>query len=256
MGYRAGLPAAGEIVSDGRYVLIVLHVSWEAPGAIAAAFEGLPIRTINIAADPAPALPSLDQLAGLVVMGGPMAADDVAGYPGLAAERQLLEDAASAGVPTLGVCLGAQLLGLALGAELERGASPELGWAPVEVHARADPMVGKLVDDVAVLHWHADAISLPPGADLLASTWTTPVQAFRKANAWGLQFHIEVTNELMTDWLNNDVMSGEARAALGSSWERALLEQTAAALPALEVAGRGAFGHFAELTRALTTQSP
>jgi GMP synthase (glutamine-hydrolysing) len=230
-------------------VLIIKHVPWEGPGAIAEVLDGFSVRTINVAAQTKPVLPRVDELSALVVMGGPMAADDVTRFPGLAAERELLADAVNAGLPTLGICLGAQLLGLALGAELCRGASPELGWAPVDVHAADDPIVGALARDVPVLHWHADAISLPEGAELLASTHMTSVQAFRVANAWGLQFHIEVTDELIARWLCNRVMSADAHTRLGPDWEGALTTQTAKALPALEHSARSGLAYFARLAR-------
>jgi GMP synthase (glutamine-hydrolysing) len=251
-GYRTGLAVAEQRhgQSDDRYVLIIQHVPWEAPGAIATALEGVPTRTISVASDPKPPLPTVDELAGLVVMGGPMAADDTVGFPGLAAERDLLASAVEASVPALGICLGAQLLGLALGADLERGVSPELGWAPVEVHAKDDPCVAGLTDGVSVLHWHSDAISLPPGAELLASTWTTPVQAFRKANAWGLQFHLEVTDELLAVWVANDVMAAEAAEALGPDWRSTLTGQGEPALRALEPFARRSLAAFARLVQA------
>jgi GMP synthase (glutamine-hydrolysing) len=208
-----------------RQVLIVQHVPWEGPGLISQALAGLPTRTVVIAGAGDPPLPEACELAALVVMGGPMNADDTVAYPGLAAERRLLADAVAAGVPTLGVCLGAQLLARALGASVERDRAPEIGWAPITVRDQSDPVVG-LLADTHVLHWHSDAFELPAGAQHLASSELTQVQAFRAGDAWGLQFHMEATASLVADWLSTSAMQADARAALGPAWREELERQT------------------------------
>jgi GMP synthase (glutamine-hydrolysing) len=188
-----------------RGVLLLTHVSHEGPGLISAALDGLPITSRTVVDDPAPRLPSLDGLAGVVVMGGPQDADDDRGHPGLAAERRLLGEAVAADVPVLGVCLGMQLLALALGARLHRRAGTEIGFAPVDVVA-PDPVLAPAGAHPTVLHWHNDAVDLPEGATLLASTDVTPVQAFRAGAAVGLQFHLEVSPTLIDLWLGTPVM--------------------------------------------------
>lgn len=223
---------------------------WEGPGLITTALAGIATRTLTLAAQARPQLPEADELCGLVVMGGPMNADDVARYPGMAAERALLAAAVEAGVPTLGVCLGAQLLARALGACVEPGAASEIGWAPIVVHQPDDPLVGALAGGAPVLHWHGDACELPEGAVCLASTEATPVQAFRVGAAWGLQFHIEVTAELVAGWLATDVMQAEAERALGPHGAAELTNATAAALERLTPIALASLGAFASLARA------
>ncbi|MFE0102579.1 type 1 glutamine amidotransferase [Streptomyces sp. NPDC059009] len=208
-------------------VLILQHVEVERPGLILDALDGsgLDVVVRNLLdEDPAPGaageLPSVDGLAGLVVMGGPMNADDVDGYPALKAERDLLVDALRAEVPTLGVCLGAQLLaraqGLAVRSGAELGLEEEIGWAPLRGVDRGDPVVGPLADAPAVLHWHGDRIVPGPGTRVLARTDSTECQAFRAGPvAWGLQFHLEVTPGLLDEWLGEPSFVAEAAQALG-----------------------------------------
>lgn len=133
-----------------------------------------------------------------------MNADETARFPGLAAERTLLAEAVDADVPVLAVCLGMQLLARALGAPVHRGHGTEIGFAPVQVVG--DEPVLAPIDGAPVLHWHSDAAELPGGATLLASTPTTPVQAFRAGSALGLQFHLEMTPGLLRDWLAEPAM--------------------------------------------------
>lgn len=207
-----------------RVVLVLTHAPWETPGLIDVALDGLVsasgepqllIHRRTILREQSPELPSVDQLAGLIVMGGPQDANDDRQYPGIAVERRLLAEATSAGVPVLGICLGMQLLALALGARLHLRHAREIGIAPLTYAAAAesDPVVGPIARSrtsdgavTSVLHWHSDAVDLPSGATLLASTPQTPVQAFRCGSALGLQFHPEVDTELLEIWLREPTM--------------------------------------------------
>lgn len=194
-------------MSTVRPVLVLTHVPYEGPGLIAPGLDA-PVRVRTVVDTPDPVLPSVDEISGLVVMGGPMDADDDCGHPGLRAERALLAAAVEADVPSLGVCLGAQLLGMALGARLHRRHGTEIGFAPVDVHAD-DLVLGPLGSRPDVLHWHSDAIDLPPGATLLASSDATPVQAFRAGSALGVQFHLEVEPAMLDMWLRTPGLVGD-----------------------------------------------
>ena len=147
----------------------------------------------------------------LVVLGGSMAAwdDDVA--PWLPATRRLMAAAVEDGVPTLGICLGAQLLALATGGRVERGGvGLEVGLVPLELtaEAAADELMAavrqRLGERLSVAEWHQDAITeLPPGAVPLVVGERYPHQAFRLGErAWGVQYHPEVTVEDWQDWMD------------------------------------------------------
>ena len=148
---------------------------------------------------------SLDGYAGLVVLGGPQHADDEE----LAPIRQLVRDAVSSELPTLGVCLGGQLLAAANGGRVEANPDgPEIGAQLIAKRAAAstDPLFGSLPITPDVLQWHFDAVTaLPPGAVQLASSPMCEQQAFRLGRlAWGIQFHIETTPEIVRSWAAQD----------------------------------------------------
>jgi GMP synthase-like glutamine amidotransferase len=176
--------------------LIVQHAPAEEPYLLA---EALAARRVELEVHAVPAGPPLPADAagvdGLVVMGGPMSARSDDGFPTRRAELGLLADAVRRGVPTLGVCLGAQLLAAAAGGAVRDGQGAEIGWGPVELAAPAgeDRLLRGAARRLTVLHWHGETFDLPPGAVLLAGNHRYRHQAFRLGErAWGLQFHVEV----------------------------------------------------------------
>ncbi|MEV5599399.1 type 1 glutamine amidotransferase [Streptomyces sp. NPDC052496] len=240
-----------------RTVLILQHVEVEKPGLILDALDGsgLHVDIRNLLDTPGAAaddLPPLSSLAGLVVMGGPMNADDTTRYPALKVERDLLAAALRSGVPTLGVCLGAQLLarahGLAVRTGAELGRDSEIRWSALHDVDRADPLVGPLADAPAVLHWHGDRIEPAPGTRVLARTGTTECQAFRAGPAaWGIQFHLEVTPGLLDDWLAEPSFATEAADALGPDATARLRADALAAAPALRPQAERSLAHLRSL---------
>lgn len=242
---------------SSRSVLILKHVEVEGPGLILDALSGsgLDVEVRNLIDSPdasANDLPAADDLAGLVVMGGPMNADDLENHPALRQERALLADALRTGTPTLGVCLGAQLLARAQGLPVHSGASlgraNEIGWAPLLDVDRSDPLVGPLAGAPAVLHWHGDRILPDTDTRVLARTGTTECQAFRAGPAaWGLQFHLEVTPELLDDWLDEPSFRSEAAATLGAGAEDRLRSAARAADKDLRPLAEQSLAHLREL---------
>lgn len=139
----------------------------------------------------------------IMSFGGTMHPHEHDAHPWLGAEIAFLEDALAAGVPTLGVCLGAQLLARAAGGEVVPAAEKEIGWAPVELTDAAadDPLFSGLPRRFRSFQWHEYAAGVPPGAVELARNEICP-QAFRLGDAaWGVQFHPEVRLEQLVRWI-------------------------------------------------------
>jgi GMP synthase-like glutamine amidotransferase len=147
----------------------------------------------------------LDGYHGVVCLGGGMGANDDLDHPWLADVRRLLARSVATRTPLLAICLGAQLLAVAMGGQVDRGThGPEAGPRLVAKRDLAwrDPLFAELPFMPDVLHFHSDEITvLPRGAELLAASTPYPNQAFRIGpNAYGLQFHIETTAEIVRDW--------------------------------------------------------
>ncbi len=164
--------------------------------------------------------------AGLIVLGGTMAAweDDVA--PWLSATRDLLAGAVDDATPVLGICLGAQLLAMATGGTVVKGPhGPELGVVPITVlpHARDDRLLRRAGTTFPAPQGHHDAITdLPPGAVLLATSDAYPHQAFRLGQcAWGVQYHPEADHDTFADWMRGDA---EALATTGRTPDSVMAE--------------------------------
>ena len=233
------------VSADRPTLLVIQHVSWETPHRIREACGELEVRTVEPLRGNL--LPSHAEVSGVLVMGGPMNIDEVERYPGLAVEREWLAEAARSEMPVLGICLGAQLLARALGAEVRAGEGPEIGFAPVQIHDPTDPIVGALAPATTVLHWHGDVFDLPDGAVPLASSARTKHQAFRHGNAWGLLFHAEADGALIDRWLTEPIMRDEAMAALGPDAPAELQRQARAAESNLIACSAKGFQAFADL---------
>lgn len=177
--------------------LVIQHVEPESSYSIGDALAAAGIEIVARRIHRGELLPRhIGDFDGLVVMGGPMSAASDEGFPSRRQELALLVESLRLGLPTLGVCLGAQLLAAAAGGRVMAGsAGPEIGWGLVRLSedAAADALFSGLPDELTVLHWHGDTYELPPGATHLASSTSYCQQAFRAGvSAWGLQFHLEV----------------------------------------------------------------
>lgn len=226
-------------------LLAIQHVSWEGPHRILDVCDGLEVKTVRpLTGEP---LPAPSEVSGAVVMGGPMNVDEVGRHPGLAVEREWLASALRRQLPILAICLGAQLLARALGAEVRKGERPEIGFAPVQVSDPDDPVLGALAPRTTALHWHGDVFDLPDGARPLGSSAQTEHQAFRHGNAWGILFHPEADPALVDAWLAEPAMAREAKAALGPDAPAQLRRQATAAEPQLTARSTSGFQAFAQL---------
>jgi GMP synthase (glutamine-hydrolysing) len=160
--------------------------------------------------------PPFDGFGAAMVFGGAMHVDQESAHPWLRDEKRLLRELLGRGIPTLGVCLGAQLLAEAAGARPRRTARPEIGWHRVEVTAEgaADPVIGPLAPEFEVFEWHSYEAPPPPGGVALAHT-PQCLQAFRLGArpVWGVQFHAEVTPAGLEHWLDGWEESADAVAS-------------------------------------------
>jgi GMP synthase (glutamine-hydrolysing) len=185
-----------------RPVLILQHVPWEKPAILGNVLtdNGIDWRLESLLFGRAE-LPELDQLGGVVLLGGPMGALDFDTQPGLGIEADLTRAAVAVGIPLLGVCLGHQIIATALGAKLHPAAASEVGIGSVTV-TTDDAVFGAAGRTRSVLHWHHDVVDAPDGAAILASTDQTPNQAFRLgASVFATQFHVEVDRPMLQRWL-------------------------------------------------------
>lgn len=198
------------------HVHTLQHVPFEGLGSIGPwlAARGARMSGTHLYESPTPPLPAVDDLDWLVVMGGPMSANDDAEHPWLAAEKRLIREAIQAGRVVLGICLGAQLVAAALGARVLRNDEPEIGWFPIEPAegAGASPFAPLLARPREVLHWHGDTFELPEGAVRLAGSAACANQAFSWGDrVLGLQFHLEMTPEgaaALADHCAGDLLPG------------------------------------------------
>ena len=234
-----------------KRLLVVQHVPYELLGTLNPLLkrEGFRLRYINFGREP-DAEPRLDGYDGVVVLGGPMNVDQVDEYPHLEHEIRLIRDALQREMPILGVCLGAQLLAAALGAEVGPSAEVEIGWYPVSPtdEGRRDPLLSCFADTEAIFQWHGDTFQIPQGAVHLATSPGCPNQAFRYGeNAYGLQFHMEVDSALIERWLTVPVHVEQLRRLEGKIDPRVIREQTPGNISRLHELSAQAFGAFVEL---------
>lgn len=233
-------------------LLVLRHVRHESLGSLAGVFRraGLTYEYVDLADDP---LRSFDPrpLAGLVVLGGPMNVDETDEHPHLATEVEWLRAAVADDLPVLGLCLGAQLLAKSLGARVRPNGVKEIGWYAIETTpaAAGDRLFAHCRPRETVFQWHGDTFDLPAGAVHLAESPQCRRQAFRFGrSAYALQFHLEVTAEIVDEWLGEPGNHCEVEG-LRDIDPREIRARTPQELPGMAALGEKVFGEFAAICR-------
>ena len=219
------------MLASSATVTVVQHLAFEDLGSFEPELRqrGHAIELLQAGVDDVSA--AIRRAECLVVLGGPIGVYETEAYPFVLDEVEALRERLRARRPTLGICLGAQLMAAALGARVYPGGRKEIGWGPLSLTqaGQASPLAA--LDGVPVLHWHGDTFDLPQGCELLASTDVYERQAFSLGpNVLGLQCHPEADARRFERWLIGH--AGELASA--GVDVRVLREQAQAFGPGLE----------------------
>jgi GMP synthase-like glutamine amidotransferase len=232
-------------------VLVFQHIWCETPGIFLDLLRErkCPVETVRwYEGDPVP--DDLSRFSGLLVMGGPMSVNDEADYPWLKTEDRILKEALALDFPTLGICLGSQLIAKAAGGTVRRGPLKEIGWYPVRLTAAArhDRLFRESPETIEVFQWHGEYFDTPPGAVNLASSDLYQCQAFSIGqNVYGLLFHLEVTGQMVKEWVGT--FKEELDSVKGSIRPEAILERLPQRIDELNRHARRLFARFCESLR-------
>lgn len=172
------------------------HVPFEGLGSIEPWLDAAGYEITRTQFFASTTLPDLHQIDMLLVMGGPMSVNDEDEFPWLALEKKFVRDFIETGKPVLGICLGAQLIASAMGADVYQNPVKEIGWFPVQGVSSTGRSTFSFPPSAEVFHWHGETFDLPPGATLIARSESCENQAFQIGTSIiGLQFHLETTPE-------------------------------------------------------------
>jgi len=172
------------------------HVPFEGLGSIEPWLRAAGYEITNTRFFESARLPDPHEIDLVVVMGGPMSVNDEDEFPWLVQEKEFIRSAIGAGKSVLGVCLGAQLIASAMGAQVYQNPFKEIGWFAVQGVLPVDSLTFRFPPSVEVFHWHGETFDLPPGAIHLARSEGCENQAFQLGQSViGLQFHLETTPE-------------------------------------------------------------
>ncbi|WP_455602872.1 glutamine amidotransferase [Acinetobacter pecorum] len=192
-------------------VYAIQHLAFEDLGAWEDVFYQLGLRVRYFEAGIDDLNKAFEHPGLVVILGGPIAVYETQDYPFLQEEINLLKVRLERNLPTLGICLGAQLIAAALGSKVYSGHAKEIGWSKLTL-ASVENNPLQALEDIQVLHWHGDTFDLPAQAELLASSKLYPHQAFRVGNhILALQFHPEIASDSLEKWLIGH--TGELRQA-------------------------------------------
>ena len=228
-------------------ILVFQHVASEHPGSFRDVMKARGCAMQAVELDEGEVIPPLDGFDALLVMGGPMDVWETAQHPWLLDEMAAIKSWVQAGRPYLGMCLGHQLLAQALGGEVGPMATPEVGMSKVGI--AADPIFAGLPKLWPCLQWHgAEVKRLPEGAELLASSPACAIQAQRWGRfAYGLQFHMELTNTTAAEWGSLPEYKAALERVRGPGALDALGAEVDAQFTGLYGAAQIVFGNFLDI---------
>lgn len=210
---------------DGMDAYIFQHVEFEGPGAILPYLEARKFQVHLVKLHAGDPLPSPEEVDFAVLMGGPMSALDEKEYPYLALEKRFCRDMFALGKPLLGICLGAQLSANAFGAKIRKNPEKEIGWFPVTFENGLS---------LEAFHWHGETFDIPELATPFAYSAACKNQGFRLGKIVGIQFHLETTEESMSEILANCSKELESALSLHGKFvqtEGQIREQGKASIP-------------------------
>ena len=200
-------------------VRIFRHVACEGPGYLGTFLERHNIPFELICIDEGVTVPQeLDNVSGLVFMGGSMNVTDPLQW--ISEEKELIRSAIEKNIPVMGNCLGAQLMSAALGGEISHDENMEIGWHQVEADSnnKDNEWLNDIPDNFIPFHWHADTFTIPKYATVLLHSKCRQNQAFVINNSIALQFHLEMTTEMIKEWVRlfgSDLEQGQPCAQNG-----------------------------------------
>lgn len=216
-----------------KRVLAVQHV-WDDPiGYLGELLQeyGIAYDVVNVETD---SLPNPATYDALLVLGGSQHANDDEHYPYLLQEKLWIRRALEQEIPFLGICLGGQLLAHVLGGTVKRHSQTEIGFSEVQLteEGKSDLLYKGFPGYQEVFQWHEDVFDMPAGAVRLATNTITENQAFRYGRcAYGLQYHIELTSEMLDLWIHLPELRSEVIQTLGEEGYRALEREQSTRYP-------------------------
>jgi len=205
------------MIQDMKF-LVLQHISIEHPGIFLDFMKKDKIHIDTVELDEGEKIPKLDSYDAMIVMGGPMDTWQEETYPWLKTEKEEIHKFVSVmKKPFLGLCLGAQLLSEVVGGKVRKMKTPEIGVMDISI-TNTGSIFNGMNKNLKVLQWHSyEVCDLPKNTELLASSPLCGVQAFSSENAFGLQFHVEQTNETVPQWACVPEYKSALEKTLGSN---------------------------------------
>lgn len=228
-------------------VAIIRHARTEEPGHFATFLEANRVPWRLIAIDHGDRLPAAsEQYSGIAMMGGPMSVNDP--LPWIEQECELIRDAVTRGVPVIGHCLGGQMICHALGGRVTASPSREIGWRPIRLDDSGPGAhwFGPPGREVTVFQWHGESFSIPDGATRIASGGDCANQAFAIGPHLAMQFHVEMTVELIRLWSSEwrEIFDPGRRRQTAIQSPDEMLAQIDAHLGPMRVLAERLYGHW------------